>query len=113
MSFSYCEGTGWIGLLRAGRIGVDAMRIRPFAEMEAVARLYLGSAAWAAVQAAPDPARAFAIAWTELEARLKCLGRELVEQPEAQVAIETQCFSRAVCFEGDTVVTTVCLVEAA
>ncbi|MSU51318.1 MAG: 4-phosphopantetheinyl transferase, partial [Opitutus sp.] len=77
ISFSYSGDGGWIGLLRGGAIGVDAMLVAPFAEMDAVARLYLGPATAAAITAAADPARAFALAWTKHEARLKCHRRGL------------------------------------
>ncbi len=79
-SFSYCENSGWIALRYGGPVGVDATRFAPFAEMESVARLYLGPAAATAIAASSSsPARAFALAWTSLEARLKCHGRGVTE----------------------------------
>jgi 4'-phosphopantetheinyl transferase len=81
ISLSYTNLEAWIGLRRGGALGVDAMTMAVLPEMEAVARLYLGPAAWAAIQSAPEPARAFALAWTGLEARLKCLKQPLTEWP--------------------------------
>jgi hypothetical protein len=78
-SFSYCENSGWIALRRGGPVGVDATRLTPFAEMESVARLYLGPAAASVIAASCSPTRAFALAWTSLEARLKCQNRRITE----------------------------------
>jgi 4'-phosphopantetheinyl transferase len=84
LSLSYTDRNAWIGLRRGGAIGVDAMTIAAIPEAEAVGRLYLGPPAWGAIQSAPDPARAFAQAWTALEARLKCLKQPLSEWPANQ-----------------------------
>jgi 4'-phosphopantetheinyl transferase len=64
-----------------GAVGIDVTRIVDIPDWEAVARDYLGPAAAAALTALPADARAdaFARAWCEREARLKYLGRELVE----------------------------------
>jgi 4'-phosphopantetheinyl transferase len=91
ISLSYAEGEGWIGLLRAGLIGVDVMPVRLIPEADAVARLYLGPAAAAAIRQSADPAMAFSVAWTELEARIKCLSRELNEWQLAQACAANQC----------------------
>ena len=79
ISLSYAEDEGLIGLMRAGLIGVDAMQIQRITEAEDVALHYLGTTAMNAIQRAMDPPTAFAVAWTELEARIKCLKRELNE----------------------------------
>jgi phosphopantetheinyl transferase len=79
ISFSYCDGEGWIALVRDGVIGVDAMPVQAIAEAEMVARHYFSPVIAAGVRAARDPARAFALAWTELEARFKCLKLGLAE----------------------------------
>ena len=79
INLSYAEREGWIGLIRAGRIGVDAMQIQQIPEAEEVARHFLGGVSLANIQQSSDPAMAFAEAWTELEARLKCLKQELNE----------------------------------
>ena len=91
ISLSYAEGEGWIGLLRDGLIGVDAMKIQHIPEAEDVARHYLGSDALAAIQQSTDPTLAFATAWTGLEARLKCLKQELNEWPVMRTFAATQC----------------------
>jgi len=106
-SFSYSNNTGWIGLVRGGSIGVDAMRACPFSEMEDVTLLYLGPASAAAIRAADDPARAFAIAWTGWEAQLKCQGRSLIEWPGAPVASEMRCTGRQTHIQDDVVVSVV------
>ena len=89
ISLAYGAGEAWIGLLRGGRIGVDVMRVEPFAELHDVVRTYLGPAAAAAIRQAPDPAQAFAVAWTALEAALKWAQRDLTEwTPEAMPQCE-------------------------
>jgi 4'-phosphopantetheinyl transferase len=64
-----------------GAVGIDVTRINDIPDWEAVARDYLGPDTAAALAALPGDARAhaFARAWCEREARLKYLGRELVE----------------------------------
>ena len=80
VSFSYAEDTAWIGLVRGGAIGVDALRVRAFAEMDSVAKLYLDPQRHREIQTSASPALAFTLAWTEFEARLKCLRRGLSER---------------------------------
>lgn len=87
LSFSYGAGAGWIALVRGGAIGVDAMRAEPCDEIADVARLYLGPTAWPAIAASPDPALAFARAWTKFEALLKYTGRHLVEWRERESTV--------------------------
>ena len=108
LSFSYDGDAGWIGLVRGGTIGIDAMKAAPFAEMPAVARLYLGPIASDAIAAAADPARVFALAWTEMEARLKLQRRDLTEGTFASGPSECSPFVRHRCFDDDTVVTLLC-----
>lgn len=91
ISLSYAEDEGWIGLLRAGLIGVDAMHIQQITEAEDVALHYLGTTALNAIQRAMDPPMAFAQAWTELEARIKCLKRELNEWHFTQALAANRC----------------------
>jgi len=91
ISLSYAEGEGWIGLLRGGLIGVDAMRIQTVPEAEDVARHYLGPEILTAIRQSADPAAAFAAAWTELEARLKCLKQKLSEWSVTQPFAGTKC----------------------
>ena len=79
ISLSYAENDGLIGLMLGGFIGVDVMPIQRITEAEHVALHYLGSEIMNAIQRAMDPPMAFAQAWTGLEARIKCLKRELNE----------------------------------
>lgn len=79
ISFSYGAGEGWIALVRDDIIGVDVAIVEPIAEAETVARHYFSPAVAAGIRAADDPARAFALAWTGLEARCKCLKLGLAE----------------------------------
>ena len=64
-----------------GAVGIDVTQIMDIPDWQPVARDYLGPEVAARLAALPAPARvpAFARAWTEREARLKCLGRELTE----------------------------------
>jgi 4'-phosphopantetheinyl transferase len=64
-----------------GPVGIDVSCIVDIPDWEAVARDYLGPDTAAALALLPPAARttAFASAWSEREARLKYLGRELVE----------------------------------
>jgi len=87
ISLSYGAGETWIGLARGGRIGVDVMRIGPFAEAQTVARDYLGPAAADAIAQSPDSGRAFAAAWTKREAQLKCAKRGLTEWDGAETPV--------------------------
>lgn len=64
-----------------GAVGIDVTRIVPVPDWAPVARDYLGPAAAQALAALPAGERdtAFAHAWSEHEARLKCLGLQLDE----------------------------------
>jgi hypothetical protein len=104
ISLSYCQQEGWIGLLRGGWIGIDAMRAEPFPEALAVARHYLGPAVQAAIQQSRHPERAFALAWTDLEARLKCLKRDLIEWSPECAAVTARCVTEKFVLAGATVV---------
>lgn len=95
LSLSYAGETGWIGLLRGGQIGVDAMRIEPFDGLDAVARDFLGPALAASIRRSSDPAQAFALAWTDLEARLKCSNADLVEHHARDAAAVDGCQTRS------------------
>jgi len=70
-----------------GEVGIDVTQVAnaaAFPDWEAVARDFLGPEVAAALAPLPPDERmlAFARAWTEREARLKYLGRELVEWSE-------------------------------
>jgi 4'-phosphopantetheinyl transferase len=62
-------------------VGIDVMRVADVPDWHAVARDYLGPACAAALAGVPAHARAaaFARAWSEREARLKCRGLALAE----------------------------------
>lgn len=91
ISISYSGPDAWIAMLRSGSIGVDALELQPLPDAEAVARLYLGPAVVEAIRHAPDPCRAFALAWTEMEARLKCAKRNLREWSPAEARPDSRC----------------------
>ena len=78
--------------LDGGFVGIDLMRVADVPDWQAVAHDYLGPACAAALARVPAPARtaAFARAWSEREARLKCLGLPLAEWragDEARLAV--------------------------
>jgi 4'-phosphopantetheinyl transferase len=62
-------------------VGIDVTRVVAFPDWEAVARDYLGPSIAARLSSLPPAERplAFARAWSEREARLKCLGIQLAE----------------------------------
>jgi 4'-phosphopantetheinyl transferase len=65
----------------AGEVGIDVTRVVDFPDWHAVARDYLGPSIAAHLSSLPAAERplAFARAWSEREARLKCLGIQLAE----------------------------------
>ena len=76
-----------------GPVGIDIMQVQPVPDWQALARDYLGpvvGAALAGLAPAAIPA-AFAQAWSEHEARIKCLGRALEEWRVADTAGLRQC----------------------
>ena len=79
-----------------GAVGIDVMPIVPVPDWRAVARDYLGPEAARKLAARSDGERdaAFAHAWSEHEARLKCLGFQLSEWcDERAVALQAcPCF---------------------
>jgi phosphopantetheinyl transferase len=107
LSFSYTEDFGWIAFLRGGAIGVDAIRVRPFADIPDVARLYLGPAALADIQRSPNPPHRFARHWTALEARIKLSHGALVEWPSVFSTADFPLVREHVLEHADTVVTVV------
>jgi 4'-phosphopantetheinyl transferase len=74
-----------------GAVGIDVTRIVDIPDWQPVARDYLGPGLAAALTPLAPPARAaaFARAWSEREARLKCLGWPLAEwNPEAEPVLQ-------------------------
>lgn len=104
ISLSYCDGEAWIGLVRGGDIGIDAMLVRPVAEAEAVARHYLGPNVLADIRGSRQTEQTFALAWTKLEACFKCLKLELTEWNTVQVRAFAHLTSREMVL-GRTAVT--------
>jgi 4'-phosphopantetheinyl transferase len=88
-SLSYEEGEAWIVLSRGGRIGVDVILLEPVPEAEAIAQTYFDPADRSALRESTDPVRDFALAWTQLEARCKCLKQGLTEWSES-LALDTK-----------------------
>jgi len=76
-----------------GAVGIDVMSISPVPDWRAVARDYLGPATARKLAARSDGERdaAFAHAWSEHEARLKCLGLQLAEWCEERVVALQAC----------------------
>jgi 4'-phosphopantetheinyl transferase len=83
----------------SGAVGIDVMSIVPVPDWESVARDYLGPEAVRKLAARPEGERdaAFAHAWSEYEARLKCRGLQLSEWcDERAVALQAcRCFPLA------------------
>jgi 4'-phosphopantetheinyl transferase len=89
LSLSYAEGEAWIAVRRGGIIGIDIMRLEPVPEAETIAQTYFGLADRSALRQSTDPVRDFALAWTQLEARGKCLKQGLTEW-SATLALDTK-----------------------
>ena len=89
LSLSYEEGEAWVALSRGGPIGVDVMSLEAVPEAEAMAQTHFGPADRSALRQSTDPVRDFALAWTQLEARCKCLKQGLTEWSEA-LALDTK-----------------------
>ena len=88
-SLAYTEDEAWIAVRRGGFIGIDIMRLESVPEAEAIAQNYFSPADRSALQQSTDPVRNFALAWTQLEARCKCLKQGLTEWSES-LAIDTK-----------------------
>ena len=91
ISLSYSVDEAWIGFISGGHIGVDIMAVEEISEMENVSSIYLDPEVWPLVLNADNPSLAFASAWTEREARLKCLKKGLVEWSAEQGVVESKC----------------------
>jgi len=80
-SFSHDDGLSLAAFNLRGAVGVDVIRVVDIPDWERVAQDYLGRAATEKLRAASPAERphAFAQAWAEHEARLKCLGLQLAE----------------------------------
>ena len=82
--------------LDGGALGIDVTSIVPVPDWEAVARDYLGPVVAQALAALPAGERdaAFARAWSEHEARLKCLGWQLDEWRDERAPMLLACRCR-------------------
>ena len=99
VSLSYAASEASIALSRGGLIGVDIMRLEPVPEAESIAQIYFDPADQAALRQATDPIRDFALAWTQLEARCKCLKQRLTEWSEASATQGHGCSTDSVIVE--------------
>ncbi|MBI3285641.1 MAG: 4-phosphopantetheinyl transferase [Burkholderiales bacterium] len=91
LSFSHERGLSLAAVNLDGAVGIDLIRKEMPPDWETLARLYLGPAQSAAIlrQAPAQQACHFALAWTGLEARLKCCGLELIEwSPQREQALQ-------------------------
>lgn len=88
--------------LDGGPVGIDVMQVAEVPDWAAVARDYLGPACIEALASLPAGARAaaFARAWSEREARLKCLGLPLSEWDAGQALRLDACVCRTIAMPG-------------
>ena len=100
LSLSYAEGEAWIALRRGGRIGLDIIHLEAAPEAEAIAHTYFGPVGQATLRRSSDPVRDFALAWTQLEARCKCLKRGLAEWSESLALETTACATQSLIVEA-------------
>ena len=81
LAFSHDEALSVAAIGLDGLVGIDVMRIVEIPDWQALARDYLGPgvAQGLAAQTPAERPAALARAWSEREARLKCLGRGIDE----------------------------------
>lgn len=81
LSFSHQPGYALAALSRTGPVGVDLMRVEALPDWRELADDYLSPEVSRRLAGLPPDGRdrAFAVAWTCLEAGLKCLGQPLTE----------------------------------
>lgn len=94
LSISHEPGLSLAAINLNGAVGIDLLRVGlPLAEIAALAGDYLGPAEAKAIAGTPLPRRqeAFALAWTRLEAKLKCLTLPLSEWTPALAAQLATC----------------------
>lgn len=105
ISLSYAGGEGWIGFWRDGRIGIDAMQIEPFDERAAVASHFFSPRVCQAIEHSGDRNRSFALAWTDLEARVKCVKQNLIEWTPARDKALERCRAKSFVTDDGVAVT--------
>jgi 4'-phosphopantetheinyl transferase len=94
LSVSHEPGLSLFAINLAGPLGVDLLRVAALpADLAPLARDYLGPAAAEQLAALAPAARrqAFAVAWTQFEASLKCLGLALGEWTPQRAAHLATC----------------------
>lgn len=79
MSLAYADHRALVVVARGWRVGVDLLADQQVPEWPAVAAFYLRQAADVARLPEAQQSLAYAAAWVELEAELKCLGMPLRE----------------------------------
>lgn len=93
ISVSHEPGLSLAAINLHGPVGIDLMQLsKPLPDIEILARDYLGPVATFAITSQPPKKRhqAFALAWTRLEACLKCLALPLNEwTPELDARLAT------------------------
>jgi len=90
LSIAHESGLSLVAIHAQGPVGVDVLQVMAMPDALDVALSYLGPEAAQALAERPADQidRAFALAWTAHEARLKCLGLPLQEwQEEADAAL--------------------------
>jgi phosphopantetheinyl transferase len=95
VSLSYAKNEAWIALSRGRLIGMDVTHLEAVPEAEAVAQTYFSPADQAALRQSSDPVRDLALAWTQLEARCKCLKCGLTEWSESLVLQAKACATQS------------------
>lgn len=93
LAISHDEALSVAAVSQEGAVGIDVMRIADIPDWEALARDYLGpdvAHTLAALDAGARPA-ALARAWSEREARLKCVGLGLGEWRADEAAALASC----------------------
>jgi 4'-phosphopantetheinyl transferase len=93
LAFSHDEALSLAAIDLDGPVGIDVMRIVEIPDWQALARDYLGpgQASALAAQASAERPAALARAWSEREARLKCLGRPIGEWQAGEEAALQAC----------------------
>ena len=78
-SFTHDDNYALAAINLRGHIGADIMRVQDIADWQTVARDYLGPGIASQLRAAEDRPLAFAQAWTQREAALKCHAQQISE----------------------------------